>query len=209
MLRTLTITSSAREQESISSQLSAFAGQELEQYSFNMHTIRRDLNQSDIPQITSQWIDAHYTPQSQRNPGHIASLKKSDALIEELKNTNTLIIGMPVYNFGMPAALKAYCDLVCRNGSTYKKTEYGHAGLLADRPTYIIVTSGVIEMNSHDDFATPHLIKILNLLGIQDIHLIDATLLQSKNVGKRIAAATHKIEEVIFQHFGEPATETA
>lgn len=205
----LTITSSAREHESISSQLSMIAGQEIEKYFYDSQVIQRDLSNSELPFMTNQWVDAYYTDKSQRNPGQIASLRKSDFFINELKNTESLIIGMPIYNFGMPAALKSYCDLICRAGTTYKVTDKGHVGLLADRPTYIIVASAKIAMNTEDDYATPHLIKILNLIGIHNIHLIDATRLQSKNVGKRIAAATHQIEEFIFQHYGEPATETA
>ena len=206
----LTITSSVREQESISSQLSFFAGQEIEKYFYDLHNIHRDLNKTNIPMLTNQWVGAAYnTPESERNPGQISSLKTSDFLITELKESSALIIGMPIYNFGMPAILKAYCDLICRNGNTYINTEFDQEGLLSDRPTYIIVTSDSVAMNSVSDFATPHLIKILNHLGIRDIHLIDATRLQSKNAGKRIAAATHQIEACIFRHFGEPATETA
>ncbi len=209
MQQILTITSSAREQESISSQLSMMTAQEIEPYFYDSQIIQRDLSNSELPLMTNQWVDAYYTDKSQRNSGHIASLKRSDFLINELKSSSTLIIGMPIYNFGMPAVLKAYFDLICRAGSTYKITENDHIGLLEDRPTYIVVASSKIAINSEDDNATPHLVKILNLIGIYDIHLIDATQLQSKNIGKRIAAATHQIEEFIFQHYGEPATETA
>ncbi|MGH1428333.1 MAG: FMN-dependent NADH-azoreductase [Arenicella sp.] len=209
MPKILTITSSAREQESISSQLSMIAAQEVEEYFYEAQIIHRDLNNSDISLITSQWIDAYFTPKLQRNPGQIASLRKSDLLINELKSCHALVIGMPVYNFGMPASLKAYCDLICRAGSTFRQTDNGTTGLLADRPTFIVVTSGTVSINSATDFATPHLIKILNFLGIHDIQIVDATRLQSKDVGNRIAGATYKIQEYVYQRFGEPETETA
>ena len=209
MPKILTITSSARKQESISSQLSMIAAQEIEEYFFEALKVRRDLNNSDISLITNQWVDAYFTPKLQRNPEQITCLRKSDHLISELKSCHALVIGMPVYNFGMPASLKAYCDLVCRAGSTFRQTKNGTVGLLADRPTFIIVTSGTVSINSTTDFATPHLIKILNFLGINDIQVIDATRLQPKNIGNRIASATYKIQECVYQRFGEPETETA
>ncbi len=71
MPKILTITSSAREQESISSQLSMIAAQEVEEYFYEAQIIHRDLNNSDISLITSQWIDAYFTPKLQRNPGQL------------------------------------------------------------------------------------------------------------------------------------------
>ena len=102
------------------------------------------------------------------------ALAFADELINELQNSDVLVIGAPIYNFGVPAVLKAWADLVARAGTTFAYTEQGPKGLLADRPTYIVAASGGTPIGSSFDFGTTWLAGFLAFLGITDVHVIAA-----------------------------------
>lgn len=101
-------------------------------------------------------------------------LNSADALIAELQAADVLVFGAPIYNFGPPSSLKAWADLVARAGTTFAYTETGPAGLLADRPTYIVAASGGTPIGGEIDFATTWLRQFLNFLGITNITVIGA-----------------------------------
>ena len=99
----------------------------------------------------------------------------SDKLIEELKSADTIIISVPVYNFGPPATLKAWSDLAARVKSTFKYSKDGkQIGLLSDKKVYIVITSGGTKVNGPEDFLTPWLVHVLKFFGIKDIEIIAA-----------------------------------
>ncbi|MEM9428372.1 MAG: NAD(P)H-dependent oxidoreductase [Pseudomonadota bacterium] len=98
----------------------------------------------------------------------------SAALIAELKAHDTLIVATPMYNFGVPATLKAWIDLVARAGETFRYTEAGPVGLLEGKTAYVIVTTGGTPAEGDWDFTTPYLRHVLGFLGITDVHVIAA-----------------------------------
>jgi FMN-dependent NADH-azoreductase len=108
-------------------------------------------------------------------------LALSDTLIEELEAADTIVIGMPIYNFGMPAALKAWIDLMARPKVTFAYTESGPVGLLNDKRAIVAVASGGVPVDSPADFATPHLRQVLRFVGIDDITVHAAKDLISAN----------------------------
>jgi len=110
----------------------------------------------------------------ERSSESAAALAFADQLVTELKNADIVIIGAPIYNFGVPAALKAWADLVARAGVTFAYTEQGPQGLLADRPTYIVAAAGGVPIGSPADFGTPWLQGYLNFLGISSVQVIAA-----------------------------------
>lgn len=116
-------------------------------------------------------------------------------MIDELKNSEIVVIGLPLYNFGPPAALKAWADLVARAGTTFGYTASGPEGLLADRPIYIVAASGGTPIDSDADHATPWLRQFLNFLGVSDVSVIAAEGLAA-NPEKAMAAAFDRIVEV-------------
>jgi len=136
--------------------------------------IRRDLAAEAIPQITEDWVDANFTPASDRNSGQQAILRQSDELVEELEWADLLIISVPIYNFGVPASLKAWVDQVARAGRTFRYTAEGPEGLLKDKKAILLVASGGTEVDSAIDFATPYLRHVLGFLGITDVEVISA-----------------------------------
>lgn len=136
--------------------------------------IRRDLAENPVPQITEDWVTANFTPAEERTPDQHWTLAQSDALVAELEQADTLVIGLPVYNFGLPAALKAWIDQVARAGVTFRYTANGPEGLLTGKRAIIAMASGGTEAESAIDFATPYLRHMLAFLGITDVTVVAA-----------------------------------
>ncbi|SDZ43963.1 FMN-dependent NADH-azoreductase [Jannaschia faecimaris] len=115
---------------------------------------RRDVGGKALPQITGSWVASNFTPSDQRTAEQEAALAQSDALIAELKAADTLLIGLPIYNFSVPGSLKAWIDLICRAGVTFKYAENGPIGLLEGKRAIVAVASGGVPVGSPVDFAT-------------------------------------------------------
>jgi len=135
--------------------------------------IRRDLA-SPLPLLTEDWVNANFTPADDRNAAQNELLALSDQLVEELKSADTLVIGVPIYNFAVPASLKAWIDLVARAGLTFAYTETGPKGLLEGKRAIIAVASGGTPIGSEVDFATGYLRHVLGFIGITDVEFVAA-----------------------------------
>lgn len=133
----------------------------------------RDLA-TGLPLIDETWIGANFTPKDDRDDAQHAALGLSDDLIAELQAADTLVIGLPIYNFGVPAALKAWVDLVARAGVTFKYSENGPQGLLTGKRAIIAVASGGTEAGSSIDFATGYLRHVLGFIGITQVDFVTA-----------------------------------
>ena len=106
---------------------------------------------------------------------HKKMFELSDKLVKELKESDVIIISSPIYNYGPPATLKAWSDLVARIGETFKFKENGRReGLLRNKRAYLVITSGGTKLNSKEDFLTPWLKFILNFFGIEKVDIISA-----------------------------------
>ncbi|HID66789.1 MAG TPA: FMN-dependent NADH-azoreductase [Roseibacterium sp.] len=137
------------------------------------HVTTRDLTTS-LPLIDEAWVGANFTPDDQRTPEQAEKLALSNQLVAEIQAADTLVIGLPIYNFGVPAALKAWIDLIARAGVTFQYTETGPVGLLDGKRAIVAVASGGTEAGSEMDFATGHLRLILNFIGITDVTFVTA-----------------------------------
>lgn len=165
----LHIDASARIQDSISRKLTARIVEGL-----NADTvIRRDLT-SALPQITEDWINANFTPADDRDAVQRDLLSLSDQLVDEAKAADTLVIGMPIYNFSVPASLKAWIDLMARVGVTFSYSEAGPEGLLTGKRAIVAVASGGTQVGSDIDFATGYLRHVLGFIGITDVQFVSA-----------------------------------
>lgn len=136
--------------------------------------IERDLAATDLSFLDAAWIEASGTPATKRTEDHLAALAASDALIDELRSADILLIGLPIYNFGIPAALKAWIDLVARAGVTFAYTAEGPRGLLTGKRAIVTVASGGTETGSEIDFATGYLRHVLGFIGIDDVLFVSA-----------------------------------
>ncbi|MGX9354444.1 FMN-dependent NADH-azoreductase [Roseobacteraceae bacterium S113] len=181
----LKIDASARIQGSVTRELTADI---VAQYA-DAAVVTRDLATTPLPQINEDWVSANFTPAEARNDAQHAVLAQSDELVAELQAADTIVIGLPIYNFGVPAALKAWVDLIARAGVTFKYTEQGPQGQLSGKSAIIAVASGGTQAESEIDFATPYLKFALGFVGITDVTVIAADQLGQGAEAKRAAAA--------------------
>ena len=171
-LRVLRVDSSGRGTGSMTRELSDLVIQGLAEQG-PLRVVSRDVAQG-LPFVDPLWIAANFTDPDQRDDAHRAALALSDSLVEEVMNAEVLVIGVPLYNFGVPASLKAWVDLVARARLTFRYTENGPEGLLKGKKAYLVVASGGTSIGGNLDFATPWIKHVLSFLGITDVAVIAA-----------------------------------
>ncbi len=172
MTRTvLHIDASARLAGSVSRELSARLADRL---SKGARIVRRDLAVDPAPFVDEAWVGANFTPEEGRSPEQRAALAGSDALVDELEAAGDIVIGAPIYNFAIPASLKAWIDQVARARRTFRYAENGPEGLLKGKTAWVVIASGGTRLDSEIDFATGYLRHVLGFLGITDVRVIDA-----------------------------------
>lgn len=155
--------------------------------------IRRDIGTDALPIITEDWVNANFTPDENRTAEQQRTLALSDELIGELEAADTLVLGVPIYNFGVPAAYKAWVDLISRARKTFQYTENGPEGLLKGKKAYVAIASGGTASDSDMDFATPYVRRALAFIGITDVTVIAADQLMMGGEDK-IVAVTAQVE---------------
>ena len=128
-----------------------------------------------IPLINEQWIAANFTANDERTEDQHKSLITSDTLVEELNNAELIVIGLPIYNFGVPTAFKAWIDQVVRSKLTFHYTDAGPVGLLNNKKAYIIVASGGTKLGTELEFISDYVRHVLGFIGIKDITFIDSS----------------------------------
>jgi FMN-dependent NADH-azoreductase len=133
----------------------------------------------------------------QRSAAQRAALAESDALVAELAAADLLVIGVPIYNFGVPAALKAWVDMVARARLTFRYTENGPEGLLRGKRAYLVVASGGTAVGSEIDFATGYLRHVLGFLGIEDVQIIAADRGSLRGERDAVDAALGQIAQLL------------
>lgn len=155
----------------------------------------RDLAKNPIPHLDSTTVSAFFTPAESRTAEQQALVDFSDNLIHELSAADAVVIGVPLYNFGVPSTLKAYFDQLARAGITFKYTATGPVGLLADKPVHIIAARGGFHLGQASDSQTGFLNTFLNFLGLHSIHYIYAEGLNISDAKeKSLTQAREKIE---------------
>ena len=135
--------------------------------------IHRDLATDPLPFIDADWAAARLVPEADRTEAQKDALALSDTLISEMRDADTLVIALPVHNFGMPASLKAWVDLIARPGVTFRYTENGPIGLFEGKKAIIVYASGGTPLGASYDYASGHLRQVLNFVGIKDVQIVD------------------------------------
>lgn len=153
----------------------------------------RDLAVTPLPQVDENWVAANFTPYADRSVEQAETLALSDELVDEIMRADTLVIGLPIYNFGVPAALKAWIDQVARVGVTFEYSAEGPKGLLKDKRAIIAVASGGTEVGSDVDFATGYIRHVLGFLGLTDVEFVRADRL-AIDAESTIQAAHEQVE---------------
>ena len=171
----LLINSSGRYEGSITRNVSDLVLANLIQNNPSCETITRDVA-TGLPFVNEEWINANFTAPEQRNDSQKAVLEFSDALVEELQLADHIVIGTPIYNFGVPATLKAWIDMIARVQLTFHYSDAGQpVGLLNDKKAIIVMASGGVPLGSDWDKATPYIKQVLAFIGITDITFVHAT----------------------------------
>ena len=191
----LRIDASMRHEGSVTRQLADNLMDRLTSKNPDASITRRDLADNPPAFIDETWIGANFTAADARSDDQKAALARSDALIAELQAADTLVIATPVYNFGIPAALKAWIDMVARAKVTFKYTENGPVGLLEGKRAIILLASGGTGVGSAIDFASPYLKHVLGFIGITDVEHIAADQL-GQGADEKLAAAGDAIERL-------------
>ncbi len=180
MSRVLVLESSARRQDSASHQLIERIIADWQQRHPEDQIQRRDLAVDAIPHLDSDLLAGWMKPADQQSAAERAAAARSDLLTEELKAADVLVIGAPMYNFGIPSTLKAWIDHVLRAGITFKYTETGPVGLLKNTRAIVVSSRGGIYAGSELDHHEPFLRQVLGFVGI---HQVDFVLAEGLNMG--------------------------
>ncbi|MFG0382109.1 FMN-dependent NADH-azoreductase [Pseudomonas sp. zbq_18] len=198
MSRILVIESSARQEGSVSRQLTAdFIGQWQAAHPQDQVTVR-DLAKQPVPHLDEALLAGWMKPADQQSEAEKAAAARSNQLTDELLAADVLVLAAPMYNFAIPSTLKSWLDHVLRAGVTFKYTETGPQGLLTGKRAYVLTARGGIYAGSGLDHQEPYLRQALAFIGIHDVQFIHA---EGLNMGaefseKGLAKAREQLAQV-------------
>jgi FMN-dependent NADH-azoreductase len=155
----------------------------------------RNLAEDTVPHLDAERFAAFLAKPGERSSEQQAVVDYSDALIDELKRADVLVLGLPMYNFGVPSTLKAYIDHIARAGATFKYTDKGPVGLLTGKKAYVFATRGGLYAGTPLDTQTAYVRDMLRFLGIDDVEFVYAEGLAINAEQK--AAALSKAQRAI------------
>lgn len=134
----------------------------------------RDLARRPHPTLDEAALQALFTPAEQRTPEQAVRVAQDDVLIAEVQAADTVVLGVPMYNFGVPAQLKNWIDAISRARVTFRYTDSGPEGLLKGKKVYVVLTRGGMYRNTPADTQVPFLKTVLAFLGMSDVQFIYA-----------------------------------
>ncbi|MBO9462350.1 NAD(P)H-dependent oxidoreductase [Labrenzia sp. R5_0] len=201
MSKVLVLTSSVLGDASVSNQLTTHIVNQLRLKNGKSKVIARDLGSNPVPHLTQDSTIALRVPEAE-NEVQANAQALSDELIAELKAADLLVIGAPMYNFGIPSTLKAWFDYVLRAGVTFSYSDAGPEGLLKGKRAIVVLTRGGLYSEGPAqlmDAQEPHLRTLLGFIGITDVTFIRAEKLAfgASFQEEAIAAAKKAANEVV------------
>ena len=161
--------------------------------------ILRDLARDPVPHLDAERFGAFVTAIEKRTPAQKEIVAYSDQLIGELKQADVIVLGLPMYNFGVPSTLKAYFDHVARAGVTFRYTGNGPVGLLTGKKAYAFAARGGLYAGTPRDTQTAYVRDFLAFLGITDVEFVYAEGLAIGETQRQaaLASARSRIENLI------------
>ena len=159
--------------------------------------IVRDLAKEPVPHLDAERFGAFIA--KDRNARQNEIVAYSDQLIAELKAADTIVLGLPMYNFGVPSTLKAYFDHIARAGVTFRYTEHGPVGLLTGKKAYVFATRGGLYEGTPGDTQTAYVRQFLAFVGITDVEFIYAEGLAISEASKAasVQQAREKLQQLV------------
>lgn len=194
-LNVLRIDASARRNGSVSRHLSNGLFEKLAAKHTIANLAVRDLADG-MPHVSEDWIGANFTPADQRSAEQSATLRFSDELVDELIAAAVILIGLPMYNFSVPASFKAWIDQVARVGRTFQYTDDGPKGLLAGKKVIVSIATGGTPSGSPVDFASAYVRFFLGFIGIEDVTFINADKV-GQSVDQALEANGSALETIV------------
>lgn len=134
----------------------------------------RDLATHPHPVLDEPALGALFTPADQRTPEQAARVALDDALIAQVQSADAIVLGVPMYNFGVPVQLKSWIDAIARAGVTFRYTEKGPEGLIKGKKVYVALARGGLYRDTPADAQVPFLKNVLGFLGMTDVEFIYA-----------------------------------
>jgi len=199
MVKILQVNSSARGEESQSTRLANRIVERLVEAAPDTGVTVRDLAAKPHPVLDEVALGALFTPEAQRTLEQARRVALDDELIAQVRAADVLVLGVPMYNFGVPAQLKNWIDAIMRAGVTFRYTAQGPEGLLKGKTVYVALARGGVYRNTPAYTQVPYLRTVLGFLGMTDVRFVYA---EGLNMGdeaqhKGIASALEQIDEVV------------
>lgn len=173
-MKILQINASARTQGANSTRLADAISNRLRAAHPEAELLLRDLASNPHPVLDAPALTALFTPADQRTPAQAARVAQDDALIAEVQSVDVIVLGVPMYNFGVPVQLKTWIDAIARAGVTFRYTANGPEGLLKDKKVYVALARGGLYRDTPADSQVPYLKSILGFLGMTDVYFVYA-----------------------------------
>jgi len=162
--------------------------------------ITRDLARDPVPHLDEFRFAAFLAKPESRTPEQRAVVAYSDQLIGELRQADTLVLGLPMYNFGIPSQLKAYFDHVARAGVTFRYTEQGPVGLLTGKRAYVFAARGGRYAGTPRDTQSAYVRDFLSFVGVSDVEFVyaEGLALGEAPRASALAGARRTLQSLIF-----------
>lgn len=198
-MKILQVNSSARSDASHSSRLSSALVQRIRAENPGATLTMRDLSRTPHPPLDEFALGALFTGAEQRTGEQAARVKLDDALIAEIQAADVVVVGVPMYNFGIPSQLKNWIDAISRAQVTFRYTDKGPEGLLKGKKLYLALARGGMYRNTPNDPQVPYLTMTFGFLGMTDMQFVYAEGLGMGPEAERqaLASAHAQIEEVL------------
>jgi len=195
----LQVNSSARVDASHSSRLANVMVERLRAADAGAKLTVRDLGRTPHPVLDETALGALFTPAEQRSAEQNARVALDDALITEIQAADVVVLGVPMYNFGVPAQLKNWIDAIARVQVTFRYTANGPEGLLKGKKVYVVLTRGGLYRNTPSDTQVPYLKTVFTFLGLTDVQFVyaEGLAMGPESEQKAIASAHEQIEEAV------------
>lgn len=162
-------------ENSVSSQLVEDLTEALGSNIGQLNIVDRDFRQTPIPHLDGERLTALMTNENERTPEQQSIVEYADSLIAEVKESDVLIIALPMYNFSVPSMFKAWFDHIARAGVTFAYTEQGPKGLLEGKKAYLVSAMGGVHEVGQSDFLRPYVELLMKFIGIDDLEFVTAS----------------------------------
>jgi FMN-dependent NADH-azoreductase len=198
-MRILQVNSSARREGSQSTLLASAIVAQLRAIEPGASVTVRDLAHTPHPELDEAALQALFTPAEKHTLEQAARVAQDDTLIAEIQAADIVVLGVPMYNFGVSAQLKNWIDAITRAKVTFRYTASGPEGLLKGKKVYVALTRGGKYRNTPSDTQVPYLSMVLGFLGMTDVQFVyaEGLAMGAEAANEAMASAQLQIDEAL------------